>query len=241
MKLRIRRNLRFFGILLLTVVFMACSKDGDIGDIGPQGVQGEQGPQGPEGEQGPKGEDGAALGVPGPQGEEGNQGEQGEQDPAGPKGEPGEDGQDGATGTAKVIYSEWFDTELGDNINAQTASFRIDFPEGNTTLLNTGAIFVFGRRIFFDGISGDLINLFYQLPARFNGSGNRYSFSVLNGDEIRITVQSFDGSDVGSGSFIQQYRYVVIPGGVASSGKSTLLDYSKMTYEEIAKHFNISD
>ncbi|SDM12333.1 collagen-like protein [Kriegella aquimaris] len=212
----------FLAILLLGALTMACSKEGDIGPQGEQGIQGEQGPKGDKGD---PGQDGAAA----------NQGEQGEQ------GIQGEEGPKGDTGTANVIYSEWFDTEFGDNINAQAASFSVDFPEGSSTLLNSGAVFVFGRRIFIDGITGDLHYLFYQLPTSFNGSGNYYSSSVYNGNEIRVSVQTFDGTNVGNATFIQQYRYVVIPGGVVSSGKSITEDYTKMTYEEIAEWFNIPD
>ena len=170
----------------------------------------------------------------------GPQGPQGAQGTVGQDGQDGADGQDGEPGTANVIYSDWFDTELGDNINAQTSSFSVDFPESSATLLNSGAVFVFGRRIFIDNITGDLYYYFYQLPHSFNGSGNFYSFTVTNG-EIQIFVQTFDGTSVGNGAFIQQYRYVVIPGGVASSGKSITEDYTKMTYEEIAERFNIPD
>ncbi|WP_072988073.1 collagen-like protein [Pseudozobellia thermophila] len=211
-------------VLLVLTLNVSCSKDGQGGETGPAGPQGEQGIQG---ETGPAGQDG----------EDGQNGAQGAQ------GEPGEDGQDGEqgeAGTANVIYSEWFNTELGDDIGAQAISFLVDFPEGNTKLMDTGAIFVFGRRIFLEGITGDLVYLFYQLPVMFNGSNNQYSFLVHNGDEIQIFVQSMDGGPVGDGTFIQQYRYVVIPGGTPSSAKSMEgPDLGQMDYEELCRYLNI--
>ena len=256
MKLRIRRNVRFFGILLLTVIFMACSKDGDIGEIGPQGIQGEQGPQGPEGEQGPKGEDGSALGVPGPQGEEGTQGEQGEQGPEGPKGatgedgqdgedgadgengengQDGEDGQDGATGTANVIYSDWIPSGFPAVINDTFDQWHMLAPDLTQEIHDTGVVLVYAR------VSGAFI---FQLPNTFYaGSYEHYAVRLFDNfdTQIAIRLSSIDGSDIGTPLLNGHFRYVLIPGGVLASGKTTALNYKKMSYAEIAERFNIPD
>ena len=42
-------------------------------------------------------------------------------------------------------------------------------------------------------------------------------------------------------TYFNHYRYVIIPGGISSSGKSTSIDYRKMSYEEIVAHFNIPE
>lgn len=240
-KVKLIRSL--FGILFLTCLLLACSKDGEVGATGPQGEQGPVGPQGPAGEDG---EDGEAKGIPGPQGEQGPvgpQGEQGEsgiQGPAGPQGQAGEDGadgQDGAPGTANVIYSEWFDSALVSPVANSVAHFDIDFPEGSFDIINYGVVLVFGR-ILETGFN----NTFYQLPVSFLSPWQRfYSFEVKNGNTIRIKVESLNGSNVHTSILIEQYRYVVIPGEVPSNGKSHSKDYSKMGYEEIAALFNIKD
>ncbi|MEO9893630.1 collagen-like protein [Aurantibacter sp.] len=199
---------QLLSVLFIATLFVACSKDdGTDGAVGPQGPQGEQGIAGTDGEDGVDGEDGA----------------------------DGTDGADGATGTANVIYSEWFDSQFQENIESSSSFFEIDFPEGNTQIMNYGVILVFGRQIV--PTPPNIINALYQLPIA--GKELKYNMLVINGDLIRIVILTQDGSDIGTRDTIQQYRYVVIPGGIASSGKSISEDYTKMSYEEICNHFNI--
>lgn len=215
MKTRMKIANRLFGALFIACLMVACSKDGQDGAVGPQGPQGEQGPPGAQGEPGQDGEDG--------------------QD-----GVDGQDGQDGETGTANVIYSSWFDTEIGGAVAGTSAFFDIDFPEGSADIMNNGTVLVFGRRIQIS--PGVVNNIVYALPITFGAARQQsYFYQVRNGDTIRISVHSLDGSAVDDGDYIGQYRYVVIPGGVPSSGKSSLIDYSKMTYGGIAELFDIQD
>ena len=176
------------------------------------------------------GEDGA-VGPQGPQGEQGVAG------PAGAQGEQGEQGETGETGTANVIYSDWVNTEFSNNIMATSSSFTIDAPEIDSDMLNFGTIMVYARRI--DIAAGG--NLVYQLPIVFGAARQQsYYFRALS-DEIRITVSANEeGESVLDGTFLEQYRYVLIPGGVPSSGKSAL-DFSKMSYEQVIEYFNIPE
>lgn len=173
-------------------------------------------------------------------------GQDGATGPAGPQGEQGVAGQDGAngtqgeqgeTGTANVIYSDWFNTELSNSIANSSASFTVDAPDISPDLLNFGTILVYGRRIAI----GEGGNLVYQLPIVFGANRQQSYYYRAQGETIRITVvanQSGDGA--GDGTFLEQYRYVLIPGGNAASGKSTI-DFSKMSYAEVIAFFNISE
>ncbi|WP_273568792.1 hypothetical protein [Maribacter halichondriae] len=226
MKTEIRFIRSFFCLFFITFLLLACSKDGQDGAIGPQGAQGEQGPAGPQGE----------TGEPGPSGPQGNEGNEG---PTGADGQDGSPGEQGETGTANVIYSNWFNTELGNAIGLPNDSFDVDFPDGTFSVLSEGVVLVFGRRI----VIAPFETYVYQLPITFSGTRQQiYSFLILNGDTLRITVESLDAGAAGDGTYIEQYRWVAIPGGVPSAGKSaSSADYTKMSYEEIAAHFNIPE
>jgi len=167
----------------------------------------------------------------------GPMGPQGEQGVAGADGADGEQGEQGDTGTANVIFSEWVNTELGASIEVVSSSFTISATNINASMLNSGTILVYGRRLEL----GEGGNLVYQLPVVFGASRQQsYYFRAQQG-EIQITVVANEqGENVGDGSFLQQYRYVLIPGGVSTSGKSSL-DYTKMTYEEVVERFNITE
>src|SRR5690606_27413243 len=89
------------------------------------------------------GKDGA-VGPMGPQGEQGVAGADGEQ---GVTGADGEQGEQGDTGTANVIFSEWVNTELGASIEAVSSSFTISATNINASMLNSGTILVYGRRL----------------------------------------------------------------------------------------------
>ncbi|MEK6152465.1 hypothetical protein WIW50_04370 [Flavobacteriaceae bacterium 3-367] len=205
---------KFFSLLFIVSVLMACSKDGEDGTIGPQGPQGDQGPAGP-------------AGAPGEQGTQGEQGPQGEQ---------------GDPGTANVMYSDWVDTEFGNAIAASSASFTIAAPEIDANMLNFGTVLVFARRL--EVLPGPTIEIsVYQLPIVFGaGRQQSYFFTATNDNEIVITVHANEeGENVGDGSFLEQYRYVLIPGGVSTNKSLSAEDYGKMSYEEIKALFDLQD
>jgi len=265
MKTKMKIMRRFFSVLFIASLILACSKDGDIGPLGPQGSQGEQGPkgdkgdpgqdgtaanQGAQGEQGPTGpkgdpgEDGAAAnqgeqdeqGEQGPKGDQGEQGEQGSQGVQGPKGDQGAQGPKGDTGTANVIYSDWIDTEFPANIPSSGAGFDIDVPDLTKDILDKGTIMVYARNLVTTGWD------YHALP--FITGQNQHNFRVEKEKVLRITVATLSGtptSQIGN-PFFEDYRYVIIPGGQpATTKKAEALDYTKMSYEEIAALFDIKD
>jgi len=182
------------------------------------------------------GEDGED-GLIGPQGEQGDQGIQGEQGDQGIQGEQGDQGEQGEPGTANVIYSEWVTTELSSEIVGTSQSFTIDAPDIDLDMQNTGTILVYARRI--DPVEGAIV---YPLPIVFGGARQQiYSYRSQVG-EIRITVTANEeGEAAGNGTFLAQYRYVLIPGGVEATSKGAVKDYSKMSYEEVLEHFSIPE
>lgn len=196
---------RFFSILFIMTLLVACSKDGEIGPAGPQG---EQGPAGVDGDMGPQGE----------QGEQGSTGAEGEQ------GEPG---------TANVIYSDWVPSPFNFNPNNIKSSNSYIIVPGMTDLIrDNGVVLVYGRS------NGDVR---YQLPAVLFGHNQSYSARPGFSDNLRLIVESTDSGVIGKSLHLIEFRYLLIPGGIPVSGKMASVDYSKMSYEEIAEQFNIPD
>lgn len=221
---------RLFVMLCIAGLIFSCSEE-EEGLIGPQGPMGEQGIQGPEGPAGEDGQDGEALGVPGPEGEQGPQGpagsdgEDGAQGPAGPQGEQGE------TGTANVIYSDWIASEFPASINSDFDQWEMFAPELTQEIHDTGVILVYARK-------GTLI---YPVPVTFFGTvDENWNFRLLdiNDTLIAIRVNSTDGGNIGEPFLNGDFRYILIPGGVAASGKSSI-DFSKMSYDEVTAYFKI--
>ncbi|WP_282055419.1 hypothetical protein [Maribacter luteus] len=175
------------------------------------------------------GEDGA-IGPQGPQGEQGIQGE------AGADGEDGAQGEQGETGAANVIYSEWLDSPLAENIALESTNADIAAPSLSQEIVDQGVVLLYGRI----ETNGNV----YSLPYIGNQGVSYYYYHNLEVINIRLTT--IDGSDIGSPLF-SSYRYILIPGGVQASngiggitGKSST-DYSKMSYEEITALFNIPE
>lgn len=165
-------------------------------------------------------------------------GEDGAMGPAGPKGEQGPQGAagpQGETGTANVIHSDWVERNFL-SPGAQSENLQ-GLKVFNTSEFNPDqdAIFVYGKRG--TGSSAE----YHQLPYYLISQDEWYGFGiykVTGGLGLQIRVKTTDG---GSNvfTFFTHFRYVVIPGGVAASKNGKSLNYSEMSYEELAKHFNI--
>lgn len=169
------------------------------------------------------GQDGA-IGPQGPQGEQGIQG---------PSGEDGEQGEQGETGTANVIYSDWIPSEFPEEINGTFDQWSLEGTDLTQEDHDSSVILVYARR-------GQLI---HQLPDSFYGSvQEHWNYRLLdaNDDLIAIRVTSIDGNNIGQPYLNGDFRYIIIPGGIPTSGKSAK-DYTKMSYEEICNHFNIPE
>jgi len=136
--------------------------------------------------------------------------------PQGPKGEPGDDGQDGA-----------------DGVDGQN---RADGQNGATGTANV---------IYSDWIPSDFPETIDSRFEQWNMFAPKLTQEVH--DNGVVLVFSTNNFDIGSPLLNGDYRYIIIPGGIPSntgpviSSKAEVLDYTKMSYEEIAEHFNIPD
>lgn len=165
----------------------------------------------------------------GPQGEQGVQGEQG------PPGTDGEDGEQGETGTANVIYSDWIPSGFEPPIASTNASFLIkNVDELTDEIKSTGVIMVYGRYT-------ETYTHIELLPKSIFGLRMQYYDFQVNdiNQNIAIKINSIDGSDIDIPIY-DDYRYIIIPGGVPSATKSTT-EYSKMDYNEVRRRFNIPE
>jgi len=164
---------------------------------------------------------------------------------AGAAGATGPTGPAGATGSANVVYSAWgyatnFRDSVIDNSNVKVAN--VAAPAIVDSILQKGLVlvyFTFGAGIF---------DLPYTSDA--GGKANTISFLPQKGN-ILITRFTLDNSNTITLSTLLQYRYIVVPGGVASSSFANVTkqvhvgvpeagqDYSQMSYEEVCKTLNI--
>lgn len=183
------------------------------------------------------GEDGA----PGPSGADGTDGV---------NGIDGVDGEQGDPGTANVIYSDWLEQGFGGvPIESSAEGFDIEAPEITNDILSNGVMLIYGLRA--NTVAENVEVTYYQLPYTFYGSLQveyRYRIDPPTSEKaittIRIQARKLDDTDLNlnAATLISAYRYVIIPGGIEATGKSSnVVDYSKMSYEEIIAQFNIPE
>ncbi|NGP87217.1 collagen-like protein [Fodinibius halophilus] len=174
------------------------------------------------------------VGCEGPQGSEGPEGPQG---PQGPKGDDG---------TANVIYSDWHNADtwkpaefFGDSVR----HFDMVTSDLTQEIVDQGVVKVY--------VDFQNVEAIYQLP--FSGDvagfldGLQLYHKVLP-DTVRVEVfdKNNPNSDPGSFSSDNRFRYVLIPGGQASSGSSSKVNpnrgvWEDMSYEELQQRFDIPD
>lgn len=175
------------------------------------GAQGPAGPAGPQGEQGPTGQDGA----------DGAQGEQGE------------------PGTANVIYSDWIENGFTPGGGLLQKVFTLATEAEINALdinLDQSTIMVYARGNILL-LAGDEV---IPLPYFRSSTEDTYSYTFGDGSLRALGTTPNDGSN--DFDLFDDYRYVIIPGGQSTStGKQTPPDYTKMSYEEVTKLFNIKD
>ena len=151
------------------------------------------------------------------------------------KPEDGAIGPAGPAGTANVIYSNWASAPVA------TAA-TIDGTSGNTTsitatqlnqdILDKGTVLVYGK------FATTVFALPYTSTA--GGSANTLTyFPELN--NIKLFRFKHDGSGGVSISTSVQFRYILIPGGIVTTGKQAQPDFKKMAYSEVCKYLKIQE
>ncbi|WP_165933397.1 collagen-like protein [Arundinibacter roseus] len=162
---------------------------------------------------------------------------EGPQGPVGPAGDPGsqgpagEQGPTGATGTANVIYSPWARAgswTATDLYGVNRFYVDISAPRLSQEVLDRGAILVYVKLTTEN-------NQVRQLPvtvyAQFTEELLDFSL-VVN----RIRVWSTPIKPPIAPSPNNEFRYVLIPGGLAGR-----INYEKLSYEEAKEMFGFED
>ncbi|SEW54402.1 hypothetical protein [Chitinophaga arvensicola] len=175
----------------------------------------------------------AACSKDGAQGPAGNPGAAG---PAGPAGPAGANGPKGDTGVANVIYSQWlnvtFDTIRDQNNVATTDGFVgfVDVPKLTKDILTKGTI-----NVYFNLDSADhpyIVPLPYVDPYLF------VSFRAEEGGLTIIASHDFSSGNFPGQKIIQQFRYVLIPGGVAARS-ANVVDWKD--YKSVQRYLGLKD
>jgi len=157
----------------------------------------------------------AACSKDGDQGPAGNPGPAG---PAGPAGPGGPKGDKGDTGVANVIYSDWlnvaFDSIRDENGKPTGDGFigAIEIPKLTKEILTKGAI-----NVYFNLDSADapyIVPLPYVDPYLF------VSFRATEGGIIILASHDLSSGNYPGEKVIQQFRYVLVPGGVKARSAS---------------------
>ena len=116
-------------------------------------------------------------------------------------------------------------------------------------IINTGMIYVFGR---IENVlePGDFD--VYGLPIVFGASRQQtYYFRAEAAGELDIVVAANQPGDSAGTPFFDDYRYVIIPGGVAVNNgggiiviggvKTSVSDLKNMSYQQMKETFNIPE
>jgi hypothetical protein len=190
--------------------------------------------------------------------------------PTGPTGSIGAQGPQGDTGTANVIYSDWFrpTSYIKDTIFGTWGFYYDDAAPAITAgVMDSGTVITFGK---LDGYVTSIwpTNQVEALPIVITymdgSSANIDTWSaLLTTGNLRIQLQSSLNA-YGSISTAHQFRYVVIPGGVHATtavtpglhtGQANTLagthstgspapsgvDYAHMTYQELCQKLGIPE
>lgn len=147
----------------------------------------------------------------------------GAQGPAGPAGPVGPAGPTGATGSPNVIYGSWFTPGTYDAttiFSIKTFTHTEEVPEITEEILNTGVVLVYAK---LNGYTTtiwptDQVGLLPITLTYVDGSTVWDTWSATTSvGELKIAFVN-SGNIYGSISNQHQFRYVIIPGGVAASG-----------------------
>jgi hypothetical protein len=214
---KITHSFRFLMVILIVSIW-SCKP----GDPGPKGDTGTAGVNGTNGANGATGATGAT----------------------GTTGSTGATGATGATGTANVIYSAWFTTTAW----TKTTIFSIDnfdfnkaAPGITADILDKGVVLVFGKLNGYStdfGLSNNPVQLPYNVVYK-SGVLNTDTWSFITSvGNLKIKFISDQNLYSGGPATNYQFRYVIVPGGVAGGRLQSL---QGMSYAEIKAMYNLPD
>jgi hypothetical protein len=161
-------------------------------------------------------------------------------------------GPQGTTGTANVIYSAWFkpSTYTKDTVfGTYGFYFNQAAPDITQQVLDSSVVITYGK---LDGYVASIwpTNQVAPLPIIITymdgASADIDTWSaLLTPGNIEIQLQSSLNA-YGGISNAHQFRYVIIPGGVAAArpapgSTSSVPDYANMSYQQLCSTFNIPE
>lgn len=134
-------------------------------------------------------------------------------------------------GTANVIYSGWFEAGSYTNGGTESAYVEKSAPVISQEIIDDGVVLAFTKLISDNGFVR-------PLPATTIDINDAiWNYVIPEAGSIRFTVKTTDGGNI-SPAGTNQYRYVIIPGGVSLNKKKIL---KQMPYKEIKKQFGLQD
>jgi hypothetical protein len=213
------QKLSFLLYLLVMSMFIVSCEPGE-GEPGPIGPKGDAGPVGPTGD-------------PGPIGPRGDAGPTGPQGPEGPRGE---------TGSANVIYSDWFIPDSYETRDGFSGLRQLYYdqaaPQIDQDILDMGVIQVYAKLNGYAS-SFDMNNKVIQLPyvviySPTTTEFDQWGYRATEGN-LRITFEN-NKNTYTSIATTHEFRYVLIPGAINNKSAVNYADY-----EEVRKVFNIPD
>lgn len=162
--------------------------------------------------------------------------------PNGPAGPAGPQGVAGPIGTANVIFSPWFTSVTAwtnPGLSSSDYSFDRVAPGVTQAIIDNGVVLSYAK------LSNDG-SVVRTLPSTaFNSNGfHFFNYLIPAAGSIRYTYVYTDQPDIPT--ITSQFRYVIIPGGIAggriangSAQSLSLAQLKAMSYDEILKLFNI--
>jgi hypothetical protein len=169
----------------------------------------------------------------------------GDPGPIGPKGDPGPEGPEGPqgeTGSANVIYSDWFIPDTYETRDGFSGLRQLYYdkaaPQIDLDILDMGVIQVYAKLNGYAS-SFDMNNKVIQLPyvviySPTTTEADQWGYRATEGN-LRITFENNRNSYT-SIATTHEFRYVIIPGAMNTNSAINFADY-----EEVMKAFNIPD
>lgn len=153
-------------------------------------------------------------------------------------------GDTGPAGTANVLYSAWMDTNpwvaSTTSTGAGKKTFYFDITASGVTqeVLDNGNVLVYAKFIS-DPDGAGAVKLLPSIYYNIGGTGVEYRFQqALFLNKIRVVC---DVLPTGTPANSNKIRFIIIPGGTATSGRSAGPRYETMSYAEVCKSLNIAE
>ncbi len=201
------------GLVLFTLAFTSCSKDGADGANGLDGIDGVQGPPGIDGSDGTDGIDGV----------------------------DGQDGEDGNANVIASDWYEPTESSFSVN-NPRYKSFPLA-TNLSSGILKDGVILVYydtdidiyllPNHVF--APDGTILK---SVDSKINHASRSIYVTIRRSDsDLTPREYLWDPSGPAYGKGVR-FRYVIIPSN-ATTGKKATIDFNKMSYEEVMDHFGL--